>query len=277
MSRTLRAAFDRVTRRQNRRSSVRQGRLDVIPDFASAILGNTRQVTVYLPPGYDEREERYPVLYFQDGQNIFDPDRSFIRGQHWRLREAVDQAIAERTARPAIIVGIDNAGSARIDEYTPSADQKRNAGGRGDEYVRMIVDELKPVIDGRYRTLTDAASTSVGGSSLGGLISIHAALQRSDVFGSAAVMSPSVWWRERSVLEEVDAFAAPSRPRLWLDVGGREGQEAIADVRALRLRLLQKGWGEGNFHYYEDPRADHSERAWGGRVRKVLEFLFAPE
>ena len=128
----------------------------MIPGFTSAILGNSRQVTIYLPPGYDEQDERYPVLYVQDGQNVFDPERAFIRGQHWRLREAADAAAAARTAMPAIIVGIDNAGSARIDEYTATVDEKRSTGGRGDDYLRMLVDELKPLVDGRYRTRTDA-------------------------------------------------------------------------------------------------------------------------
>lgn len=274
--RTLRSAFERVTGNDRRRAQ-RAGRIDAIPDFASGILSSTRQITVYLPPGYDERRERYPVLYVHDGQNVFDPERAFIPGQHWRLQEAADAAIAAREASPAIIVAIDNAGSARIDEYTPDRDEAMGAGGRGDDYGRLIVEELKPLIDGRYRTKPEAAQTAIGGSSLGGLISLHLALRHGDVFASAAVMSPSVWWNGRSILEEIDSFDAPVRPRIWLDVGGREGHQALADVRALRSRMMTKGWNGSDFRYHEDRSGDHSERAWAARARKVLEFLFPPE
>lgn len=262
----LRAALQRAFRRENRRVAVRPGRLEPFP-FA-------REVTVYLPAGYDEREQqRYPVLYMQDGQNLFDPARSFIPGQHWRLKEAADEAIGTRAARPMIIVGIDNAGADRIDEYTPTRDEKRNAGGHADEYGKLLLDELKPAIDAHYRTLADRDNTAIGGSSLGGLVSLYLALRNAERIGLAAVLSPSVWWDDRVLLREVDNFDGP-RPRVWLDIGGREGMEALRDARALRERMQAKGWNDSDLHYHEDRRADHSERAWAARAGKVLEFLF---
>ena len=269
MSNTLRTAFRRVL---NRRSRIRDGRLEVIPTFASKILGNARQITVYVPPGYDERpERRYPVLYMQDGQNLFDDARAFA-GVSWRLQRAADDAIGARTAEPMIIVGVDHMHADRINEYTPVFDEAKKAGGRADDYGRMLIEELKPLIDSRYRTLPER--TSIGGSSLGGLVSVYLALTRDD-FRATAVMSPSVWWHNRAILEAVSE--ASRRPRMWLDVGGREGREAIADVRALNERLRARGWNERNLSFFEDRRADHSERAWGGRARKVLEFLFPTE
>ena len=277
MSEALRATFRRVLRLENRRAAIRPGRLERIHGFESNILGNKRDVTIYLPPNYDERQDqRYPVLYMQDGQNLFDAERAFIPGQHWQLKEAADAAIGERTASPMIIVGIDNAGIARADEYTPVRSEKHKAGGRADDYTRMIVEELKPVIDERFRTLPDAASTGIAGSSLGGLVSLHAALTRPEVFGRVASMSPSVWWADRAILKTVDAYRGPALPRLWTDIGGREGMEALHDARALRDRITAKGWRDDRFRYYEDRRADHSERAWQRRVRSVLEFLFPP-
>ena len=269
MSSTLRSAFRRVL---NRRSRVREGRLDVISEFASAILGNRRQITVYVPPGYDERNERrYPVLYMQDGQNLFDDARAFA-GNSWRLQRAADDAIGARTAQPMIIVGVDHMHAGRVNEYTPVFDEVRKAGGGADDYGRMLIEELKPLIDARYRTLPE--NTSIGGSSLGGLAALHLALKRPE-FRAAAVMSPSVWWHNRAILETISE--SDRRPRLWLDVGGREGREAIGDVRALNERLRARGWNERNLRFFEDRRADHSERAWGGRARKVLEFLFPAE
>lgn len=276
MSETLRATFRRVLRLENRRAAIRPGRLERIHGFPSRILGNVREVTIYLPAGYDEHvERRYPVLYMQDGQNLFDAERAYIPGQHWRLQEAADNAIGERTAAPMIIVGIDHAGTGRMDEYTPVKDAKHKGGGRAGDYARFLVEELKPVIDERYRTLPDPPNTAIAGSSLGGLVSLHTVLTRPDVFRRAGVLSPSVWWSDREILRTVDAYhGAP--PRLWLDTGGREGLKALQDVRELKLRIEAKGWNADTFRYFEDRRADHSERAWAKRARQVLEFLFPP-
>jgi predicted alpha/beta superfamily hydrolase len=276
MSEALRDTFRRVLRLENRRVAVRPGRLERIHGFESKIFGNAREITIYLPAGYDEHpERRYPVLYLQDGQNLFDAERAYVPGQHWRVQEAADAAIGERTAAPMIIVGVDHAGPARIDEYTPTRDAKHNGGGRADDYARFLAEELKPAIDARFRTLPDAANTAIGGSSLGGLVSLHVALKRRDLFGRAVVMSPSVWWSDRVVLQTVDAFDGPP-PRMWLDIGGREGIEALRDARLLRDRLTRRGWDEEHLHYFEDRRADHSERAWARRIRPALEFLFPP-
>jgi predicted alpha/beta superfamily hydrolase len=274
---TLRSTFRRAFGLENRLAAPRQGTLDFIPGFESKILGNRRDVTVYLPPGYNDRDDRrYPVLYMHDGQNLFEPHRAFIPGQHWRFREAADEAIGARTMSPAIIVGVDNTGPSRLDEYTPTHDPAKSGGGRADDYARMLLEELKPLIDSRYRTLGDGANTAVGGSSLGGLLSMYLAAKYPHAFSRAAVMSPSVWWHDRSILREIDEFAGPQRPRIWLDIGGKEGADAVAGVQALRDRLRAKGWNDESLAFLEDRRADHSERAWAARVRKVLEFLFPP-
>ena len=272
---TLRATLRRAFGLQNRRAAIRPGRLEHIAPFTSRILGNGRQITIYLPAGYDESgDRRYPVLYMHDGQNLFEPQRAFIPGQHWHLSEAADEAIGQRAANPVIIVGLDNGGAARIDEYTPTRDPKKHAGGRAEDHARMIIEEVKPMIDERYRTETDPAATGVGGSSLGGLVSIHLALAHPDVFGRVAALSPSVWWHNQAILKEVDAFARDVKPRIWVDVGGREGPEALNGARVLRDRLRERGWTDENFRYHEDRRGDHSERAWAARARMMLEFLY---
>jgi predicted alpha/beta superfamily hydrolase len=276
ISETLRSTFRRAFGLENRRTAVRPGRLDRIAQFKSEILGNARDVVVYLPAGYDEHpERRYPVLYMHDGQNLFEAERAFVPGNHWRLGEAADQVIGNRTAEPMIIVGVDNAGESRIDEYTPTHDPDKKAGGRAAEYARMMIEELKPLIDTRYRTIPDAGHTAIGGSSLGGLNALYLVLHHPEVFSRAAVMSPSVWWHGRVILRDLQTFSG-RQPRLWVDIGGREGSEALEGARALRDALRARGWANGETAYREDRRGDHSERAWAARSRPMLEFLFPP-
>ena len=264
---TLRTALRRIFKPENRRVTPRPGRLEHFDEAG-------RKVTIYLPPGYAERDERrYPVLYMHDGQNLFEADRAYIPGQHWRLKEAADAAIGDRSASPMIIAGVDHAGPARIDEYTPTRDPEHAGGGRAAEWATMLIGTIKPAIDQRYRTIPD--QTAVGGSSLGGLVSLYLALKHPEVFRAAAVMSPSVWWNDRVILGDVDAFQGP-RPRMWLDVGGREGVDTLTDARTLRDRLRANGWDDQTLRYFEDRRADHSERSWSRRVRLALEFLFPP-
>jgi predicted alpha/beta superfamily hydrolase len=278
MGDTLRAVFYRALRLDNRRKEIRRGTLDHIHGFHSDILANERNVTIYLPPGYQDRDgARYPVLYMHDGQNLFEPERAFIPGQHWRLAEAADEVIGKRAAQPMIIVAIDNTGPSRIDEYTPTHDAAHHGGGKASEYGRMLIEELKPVIDTQYRTLPDSRNTALGGSSLGGLATLHLGLKHPECFGGLAVMSPSVWWDKRTILADVERFDGRDRPRIWLDMGGREGADGLANARTLRDRLLARGWRYAdNFRYFEDRRADHSERSWAKRAPAVLEFLFPP-
>jgi predicted alpha/beta superfamily hydrolase len=239
-------------------------------------------VLVYLPPGYEaNKKKRYPVLYLHDGQNLFDGATSFIKGAEWRVDETAQALIEARVIRPLIIVGIYNTGADRIDEYTPSADPKYK-GGKADLYGRLLVEELKPFIDSHYRTLRDAKNTGLGGSSLGGLVSLHLALKYPKVFGRVAVVSPSVWWNKKVIVREVEALKKKTGARIWLDIGTKEGgneaEEHKNNTRQLRDALSAKGWIEGkDLKYYEAVGAEHNERAWAQRVEPMLKFLFPPK
>jgi predicted alpha/beta superfamily hydrolase len=253
------------------------GRVVIVEDFQSAILGNTRSVAVYLPPGYDASSGRYPVLYAQDGQNLFDPKTAF-GGVDWGLGETCDRLIAAGEMAPAIIVAPYNTGD-RMEEYTPVRDESEHAGGRGDLYGRFLAEELKPWIDARLRTRTGAADTAIMGSSLGGLISLHLALTRPEVFGRAGVVSPSLWWADREIIARAASMSLPSpRPRLWLDIGGAEGERHVRDTRALAGVLMARGWRPGGDlagRVYDG--AGHDEGAWRARAAEILRFLFPPE
>ncbi|WP_394792807.1 alpha/beta hydrolase [Armatimonas sp.] len=250
----------------------RTGLFRLHADFASQVLKPRRTVLVYLPPGYYENpERRYPVLYLHDGQNLFDGATSFIHGQEWRVDETAERLIVAGKIEPLIIVGIYNTGATRLEEYTPTRD-KRGRGGKGEIYSKFLTDELKPFIDRTYRTKTDAANTALGGSSLGGLISLWVGLKRADTFGKLAILSPSVWWDEKAILKAITKKLAL---KLWVDIGTSEGDNALPDTRLLRDALKEKGWKEGSeLTYQEFEGAQHNESSWAARFDKVLLFLF---
>jgi predicted alpha/beta superfamily hydrolase len=244
--------------------------------FHSKFLPTDRDVLVYLPPGYErERWRRYPVLYLHDGQNLFDGATSFIPGQEWRVDETAQSLIESKTIEPVIIVGVYNTGNERVDEYTPSADPRIKMGGKAELYGRLLVEELKPFVDSHYRTKSDAKNTGLGGSSLGGLVTMYLGLHYPNVFGKLAVVSPSVWWDNRRILGDVAAFGSKQHARIWLDMGTDEGTNAAADARSLRDALVSKGWKiDADLKYFEAQGAKHTEAAWAERVDPMLRFLF---
>jgi predicted alpha/beta superfamily hydrolase len=143
-----------------------------------------------------------------------------------------------------------------------------------DLYGRMIVEELKPFIDSTYRTLADRENTGLGGSSLGGLVSLYLGLKRPDVFSKLAIISPSAWWDHRMIIRLVESLDWKPKLRIWLDIGTAEG-EAVRALPVLRDALLEKGWELGeDLKYFEAPDAVHDENAWADRVDPVLRFLF---
>jgi len=254
-----------------------EGRLRLHSRFPTSYLSTPRDIIVYLPPGYDAAA-KYPVFYLQDGQNLFDPATAF-NGQDWKADIVADELIVSGAIEPILMVGVYNTGVRRVSEYTPTRDAHIRKGGKGGRYAQMLARELKPFIEREYAAKRAAADTAVGGSSLGALASMEAGLLYPRVFGKLAVMSPSVWWDQRSIIKMVRAFEAPGRPRIWLDTGTEEGesaQQSLEDTRALRDVLVEKGWRDGvDLSYAEFSGAGHNEMAWGGRFGEVLRYFFA--
>ncbi len=247
-------------------------------NFGTAHLGAARNVLVYLPPGYGiEPNRRYPVLYMHDGQNLIDP-RDAFGGVVWGVDETAQQLILTEQIEPLIIVGIYNSGDKRIDEYTPVASaggRMRGRGGQADQYGRMIIEELKPFIDRTYLTKPEREHTALGGSSLGGLVSLYLGFKRPDVFSRLAVLSPSVWWANNQIIREIAATGEHLPLKIWLDIGRSEGSRIKHQVRALKEILRANGWqNDKDLSYFEFPEARHEEAAWAARFGLVLKFLF---
>jgi predicted alpha/beta superfamily hydrolase len=247
--------------------------------FHSAILPDDRRISVYLPPQYaNEPSRHFPVFYLHDGQNLFDARTSYIPGHTWRAGKTADWLNQANQIQPLILVGIANTGLRRMPEYTPTRDFKMG-GGEGHRYGQLIVEELMPFIHRTYRTSTGPENTGLGGSSLGGLISLYLGLQCPEVFGRLGVLSPSVWWDQRSILTFVREFdPTRPRPRIWLDIGTAEGQRHVRDSELLSRLLQKQGWRLGvDLAFDKVDGGFHSEDAWADRFDQVLKFLFPPE
>lgn len=248
----------------------RTGHIERIAPQPSAFVG-PREVQVWLPPGYAAQpERRYPVVYLHDGQNVFD---AAAAGAEWQVDETAQRLVQAGVVAPFIVVAVANHGE-RIRDFTPApatAGPRTGQGGGATAYGRYLVHELKPLIDARYRTQAVREATAVGGSSLGGLVSMWLLLQHGDTFGAGLVLSPSVWWAGEAILGQVAAAPAGLPvPRLWLAVGLDEGEGALAGARRLRAALQARGWPPT---YLEQPAAAHDEAAWAALVEPMLRFL----
>jgi enterochelin esterase-like enzyme len=245
-------------------------------DFASKHLENRRDVTVYLPPGYETaRDRRYPVFYLQDSQARIKAD------------ETAERLMRADKIRPFILVWVANTKD-RFDECAFHHWPNLKKGGKGHLYGKFLTEELKPFIDKEYRTLPDRENTVVGGVSLGGLVSLDVCRVHSETFAMCAAMSPSLQWGDPKLdppgigggedgdfFKDLDKDAAwVKKTRIWLDVGSKEFN--LARARRFARFLESQGRKPGSdFQYLEVKDAGHDVKAWAERFDQVLLFLFA--
>jgi predicted alpha/beta superfamily hydrolase len=258
------------------------GTVKVLRDVRSPDLGNGRDILVYLPSSYPTANRTYPTLYMHDGQNLFDAGTSFAG--EWRVDESLE-ALADEGIE-AIVVGIPNAGERRLAEYSPWPDPRYD-GGRAADYVRFVVDTVKPLVDASFRTSTERHLTGAVGSSMGGLVSLYAFFERADVFGLVGALSPSVGFARSALIDYLEGVSlVPGR--IYIDVGTHEGAPRSRDPLHLRPRsrpyvslvrrtrdiLVRKGYTAGrDLLYVEEEGGMHNEDAWARRLPNALRFL----
>jgi predicted alpha/beta superfamily hydrolase len=251
-----------------------------LQELRSRIFRNTRLLRVWLPPDYGKGGgARYPVLYLNDGQNLFEASTAF-GGVHWQVGETASRLIGEKKIRPLIIVGIDNAGKNRAREYLPykSRDPKVPI-VQGTSYPNFLKREVLPFVEGRYAVLTGSANTGLGGSSLGGLITLYTQLASPGVFGQLLIESPSLFVANRKILAECRKFRDwPSRIYLGMgthEVGDAEKDEKVTnDAHELASILSAANLGNDWLKVRIEEGATHSESAWADRLPEALEFLY---
>jgi predicted alpha/beta superfamily hydrolase len=247
-------------------------------------LKNRRDVDVYLPDSYRGATRPYPVVYFQDGQNLSNPEQAFAGT--WDLETALGELASGGIE--AIGVGIHHTGRRRLLEYSPYPD-RRHGGGDADLYLAFLVDTLKPRIDRFFRTRREREGTAILGSSMGGLLSLYGFFRYPSVFGRAGVMSPSIWYGQGAILDFIREAQTPTG-RLYVDVGTAEGAGTLRDARRLGRLLVRKGFTRERqggrrasasrraadrtlLRYIEDQGGRHSEHDWARRVGPALQFL----
>lgn len=261
-----------------------EGELLISPPVAGAVP--PRSLLAYLPPGYHDSRRRYPVLLLQDGQNLFDDATSFAGA--WHAERALDRMAHD--GRPVIAIAIPNAGTHRIDEYSPVRD-RRFGGGGGELYTCYLVESVLPLVRGSFRVAPGAANAGVAGTSMGGLISLHAFFAHPETFGLVGAMSPSLFFAREALTRWIGR-----RPfqggRIYLDIGTLEGRRsrkrhstrlprfpsgAMRRLRKLRKTLEKKGYERGvDLEWIEEPGGRHDEAAWSRRFPGMLSFLFPP-
>jgi predicted alpha/beta superfamily hydrolase len=276
----------RPTTRKSKSKAVPDAALPVrvgnlwLHELYSRIFGNTRLLRVWLPPDYDGWGAiRYPVLYLNDGQNLFDPATAFA-GIHWQAAETATRLIAERKIPSLIIVGIDNT-KRRANEYIPyKSKDPRVIKAMGKCYPDFLQREVMPLIEERYPVLKGPENTGLGGSSLGGLITLYTQLAMPGVFGRLLIESPSLFVADRKILDESRCFRNwPAR--VYVGMGTRElgnaekDEKVVADVRELEAILRGAGLDESRLRVRITEGATHSESAWAARFPEALKFLFS--
>lgn len=251
-------------------------------ELQSRIFRNTRMLRVWLPPRYEAAENNarhYPVLYLNDGQNLFDRTTAYT-GVEWGADETADRLIRQEEIPPLVIVGIDNAGNDRMREYIPYRSlQPRILWPRGRDYPEFLTAEVIPFVSQRYRIAHGPENTGLGGSSLGALISLYTVMQHPGVFGRLLLESPSLQISQRRVLKSSRPFKQWPE-KIFLAMGTRESgredkdRQFVEDVRELERILRRSGMDDKHLRVRIAEGATHSEGEWAKRFPEALTFLF---
>ena len=218
-------------------------------------LDTIKKIWIYLPNSYTQTRKKYPVLYLQDAQNLFDKSTSYAG--EWRVDEILDSLKLD-----LIVVGIEHGNEKRIDELTPFPHPKYH-GGKANSYLNFLIQTLKPKIDSTYRTTSDVENTFIGGSSLGGLFSYYALLKHPDLFSKALVFSPSFWFSD-----EIKPFTENVDPEdiknieIYFRAGEDEDETMVPLMIEMENRLIEKGLAKDHFNLMSIPGGKHNEAAW---------------
>ncbi|KQR68182.1 alpha/beta hydrolase [Pedobacter sp. Leaf176] len=235
--------------------------------FLMPQLNKHRRIWIYLPKDYAKSEKKYPVIYMQDGQNLFHANPP--RANEWAVDSVMDSLIREG-AKEMIVVGIDHGDDDRLTEYNPYDSEYGK--GEGKAYVSFLVETLKPYIDSKYRTLKDANNTSIAGSSMGGLISMFAITEYPKIFGSAGIFSPSFWLAPKIYDDITDKLNTLKKSKIFFVVGDKEGQTMVHEMKKA-YTILNPGGSNKNVVLIEKADGKHTEWFWHREFESFYKFI----
>ena len=234
-------------------------------------LKTTRKVWIYLPEEYHSSEARYPVIYMADGQNLFDEATSY--SGEWKVDETMD-SLKTLNKINAIVVGIDNGGSERLNEYSPWKNEQYG-GGHGDAFADFLAQTLKPYIDTYFKTKNEAKNTALIGSSMGGLISLYTGVKYPEKFGKLGVFSPALWFSEADLKTYVQKNSSSlQNTKIYFVAGQNESKEMVNDINEIIEILKTKGLSNQNLDVKIDEKGTHSESFWAQQLPNALLWLF---
>ena len=246
-------------------------------EFFIPQLNRKRKVWMYLPSDYKVSNESYPVVYMHDGQNLFDTNTSY--SGEWNVDETLDKLFKDKNLK-LIVVGIDNGGDKRLNEYSPWKNTKYG-GGEGNQYLDFIVNTLKPYVDSNFNTLKDKNNTGIIGSSMGGLISHYAALKYPKVFGKIGVYSPAFWFSPE-IKDYTKKHGNLKDTKMYFLAGGKEGHKAgfdeisqtVVDMNKAIDILKNQNFPSENIKSKVVPEGKHNEKLWRTNFEETILWLF---
>lgn len=268
----------------------------IIEEFDFFPLSRKGAIRIYIPENVDIKDMtvRYPVIYMHDAQNLFSKETSAF-GMSWNVHTALDNLIKKNAIKNTVVVGIDNAGSmkGRLDEYSPWINDNlsrykdslevNSAGGLGGDYEQFIIEHLIPYIEDKYPVANSKEERAIGGSSMGGLISLYIGLKNQDIFSKILSMSTAIWFAEKEALDFISKVDPAKETKIYLDVGDEETSCAslkefpqiyIDGQKNIYKTLIKTGFQKKNVKAVFDKNAAHNEIMWAKRFPKAISWLF---
>lgn len=256
------------------------GDVRIIEAFPVPQLQTERRVWIYLPRSYNEGVRRYPVLYMQDGQNVFNQSTSW--GSEWGVDETLEQMTLDEPALETIVVAIDSGGDQRNNEYNFTINAEYGFGGKGDAYAAFLSETLKPYIDSHYRTLPEPEHTMIGGSSFGAYISLYTSIRYPAQFGRVGGISFVMWQDNGAIVQLIRQSVISPKLRIYLSIGELEtdnsdfNRVAYEQVLLVRQTLIEAGIAENLIRLDVIPDGTHHESTWGQLFAEVHRWLIQP-
>ncbi len=236
-------------------------------------LNKSRKIWLYLPPDYNSSTKRYPVLYMADGQNLFDNETSF--SGEWQVDETLN-TLFNQGDYGAIVVGIDNGGSERLNEYSPWVNTQYSAGGKGDEYMQFVAETLKPYIDSNFRTQPEPEFNALIGSSMGALISVYGGCEFSNKFEKIGVFSPAFWFSLSDLKTYISNNTnSVANLRMYFVAGQNESSTMVSNINTIKNNLISKGVSNNEVFTKFDSYGTHTESYWRGEFGAAYKWLFS--